>query len=955
MTRSAEFTIEQTTAQPRRGNRRHHAIAILCFFLTGFSGLVYEICWIRRATLVFGSGTFAVSTVLAVFFLGLALGGWWFGRKSERIRRPLLVYALLEIGAGILAVASLFALDIGHDIYGLIYRMLSEHTVLLWLCRMALITVILVPPTFLMGGSLPLFCRQYVQDSNRVATTVGWLYATNTLGAAAGAAAAGFVLLPELGVWRSVLAAASLNIACGIVASRLRIETPESALTQSSRTPSPATTTTSKRLVGVLFFAIGFVALALEVIWSRYLGLMIPNSVYTYTITLTVVLCGIVLGSWLSAYVADRWQSLGLVFGLLQMLTGLTVLAVIHVPASQWRTLGNDFWLYGLVLLPPSILSGASFPLAMRLVIEDPMTAGHQVGRMVALNTLGGITGSLLSGFVGIPFAGLHTTLLCVTGISVITGVTAWLRIAQGTPLPARFVGILVAVGVWIAIPVTSKTRVPADFLAAPEQLIAYREGWDANLAAVAQGSERVLEINRLWQGTTARTHQIMAAHIPMLLHPEAKSVLVVGVGVGQASERFLMYDIERLDCVDIEPTIFEFVNEWFPGDWMNDSRVSLIPEDGRSYVSHSLNTYDIISLELGQVSRPGVASFYTADFYRQAQERLNVGGVLVQFVPIHILTGDQMRSVIRTFIEVFPNSVLFYNTRELLLIGDTGDRLPAPAAPSERLGPNPAAAADLDWSPWGGPQYYASRPATFAAGFLVGPAGLRFLAGSGPVYRDDQPVLEYSTAGGLEDDQRVNVLGNIAILRKHLTPLSILFDVDDSGWQLEQAGEVRELNLRALEASVDRADADIMLSRGDADGAISLLRQSADVHPAYLPVLRNLSLLLLQTQQATEAVSYLQRLVIEIPDDVAARTKLGETHFALGQFELAAEQFRAAAELQPDNATRHLKLGLAMLYAGHAERAIAPLERALSVDPQLTPAREALEIARQQLRPGVE
>ena len=174
-----------------------------------------------------------------------------------------------------------------------------------------------------------------------------------------------------------------------------------------------------------------------------------------------------------------------------------------------------------------------------------------------------------------------------------------------------------------------------------------------------------------------------MAAHVPMLFHPDPKSVLVVGVGVGKTASRFLFYDVTRLDCVDIEPGLFDIVRMNFDSSWMNDRRVRLITEDGRNYINNSNSNYDVISIEVGQTFRPGISSFYTVDFYRHVRERLNRGGVVSQFIPINLINVAEFRSLVRTFLEVFPNSILWYNSAELLLIGSPSDRL---ILSSERL-----------------------------------------------------------------------------------------------------------------------------------------------------------------------------------------------------------------------------------------------------------------------------
>ena len=292
-------------------------IALICFFLSGFAGLVYEVVWIRQASLLFGSTTFALSTVLAVFFLGLACGSYLFGRYGQRTGHPLLVFALVEIGLGLSALASPYAFDLADIFYGTVYRSLAGHAPLHFLTRIVLVGFVILPPTVLMGATLPLFCRQFVRSDAKIVRSVGLLYGINTLGAALGCVCAGFVLLPELGFLGTVRLGAVLNMLVGLVAGALPI-----ARSGLARTRLLGTEERGHWGVFALFFAVGFVALGSEVLWTRYLGLLIANTVYTYTLTLTVVLVGLVLGSVLASLFFDRTIHRARYFGGLQVLLG---------------------------------------------------------------------------------------------------------------------------------------------------------------------------------------------------------------------------------------------------------------------------------------------------------------------------------------------------------------------------------------------------------------------------------------------------------------------------------------------------------------------------------------------------------------------------------------------------------------------------------------------------------
>jgi len=420
----------------------HRTLAFVCFFASGFAGLVYEIAWIRRASLVFGSTTAALSTVLAVFFGGLALGAWLFGRLGLRAARPIRWYALLEFGLAGTALLSpwLFTWVDGH--YGDLWRgaltVTTDAEGLTWLrtglllpaARVGLVALVLLVPTTLMGGTLPLFVRQFTVSRERLGASVGFLYGLNTLGAAAGALAAGLVLLPQLGVTGSIGLAAALNVCAGALALALpfRAEMVPPAA-QAPQRPVDAPPPALRRALPALFFAAGLTAIGAEVLWARFLALVIRNSVTTYTLTLAVVLVGIVLGAALAGRLADRSRLLGLDraswYGVLQLAAGVALAVLMFLPVAWWRALGTGLAPLALLMLPAAVFSGSLFPLANRLVVDDAARSPADVGRMTALNTLGGILGSLVVGFGILPHLGLHAGVRLVTACALIAGAIA--------------------------------------------------------------------------------------------------------------------------------------------------------------------------------------------------------------------------------------------------------------------------------------------------------------------------------------------------------------------------------------------------------------------------------------------------------------------------------------------------------------------------------------------------
>jgi spermidine synthase len=913
-------------------------VAITALFLSGFAGLAYEVCWIRQASLVFGSSTFAMSTVLAAFFLGLAGGSYLFGRVAERSAHPLRLYALLEIGLGLLAIASPLAFDLADSLYGQVYRAFDERSILLFGSRLALVSLIVLPPTFLMGGTLPLFCRQYVRKASHVARPVGFLYGVNTLGAMVGCACTGLILLPEIGVQASVRLGALLSLIAGVSVWALSRTVAEPAPAPAPRRQQPAPR--APFVVALLFFLAGFVALGSQVLWTRYLALFVRNTVFAYTITLTVVLAGIVVGSWMAARIFDGRLPRALCFGALQVGSGLALIGLMMLSARFAGAFQDNPTVLLLLLLPPAVLSGASLPLAVRMVVEDASLAARGTGEMFAVNTLGGITGSLTLGFAGLPLAGLHASLLGISGLSLASGFAAWWWLDRFRPLRGRAIATAGALLAWIAIPFAAGVDLPATLLVdAGEELVDYREGLTANVAVIRADRNLLLEIDRQWQGTDQQNQQRMAAHIPMHLHPSPRRVLVVGVGAGQTPGRFLFYDVDHVDCVDIEPAIFDLVRDHYDASWMEDARVSLIQEDGRNFIAHADREYDLISLELGQTFRPGVASFYSSDFYHRVRHRLRPGGLASQFVPLQFLGVDEFRSVVRSFLDVFPQTLLWYNTTELLLIGVKADRWELARERFQQLRARDRIAEDLAYSYWGGPRYRLNRPLVFLGGFLMGPRGLAALAGGAKPYRDDHPKLEYAVARPTDDKE--NELANLALLRQHLEPVGPLLSFPLSQEEDESVREIRDRNLGDIRASaLLRAINERELPTGK--GA-EQLRVALEANPDRAETHWRLGNALLRMGRPVEAEKHFRAALEAKPDSSIAQLGLALALHRSGRVPASLPHYRAALEFRPGDVQILNHLGGALAQLGDLRAAARRFEEVLRIQPDDPQAKKQL------------
>lgn len=795
-------------------------MSILSFVLVGLSGfasLVYEMAWMRRATSIFGSSALAAATVMAVFLLGLGLGSAWFGQRAGGWRRPLLGCVLIELLLAVNGAAGsgLFAAIEG--VYGWMCQVLGfDSPVLPWL-RVPLVAALLLPPAFLMGGTLPLFCRHWIRRLSGMPAQFGGLYAANTAGAALGCLAAGFALLPFWGWQASLHSAAAINVGLAVAfyfgASRADLPDDSAA---TLRRDSLARRSVARLawhgtlLPNALTFLVGAQVLATELVWARFLTHFIRASVYGYPLALGVVLAGTAVG----AAVASRgqWRTRRgrlLRLAALQAGSGLLLLAMLLLPASFWMAL--QAWGVGgfaLLMAPGSILAGAAFPIINRLGVRRASVIPSRVGSITAWNTAGCVVGSLATGFVLLPTWGLAVSIGVASGVALLAaclalGAGLGLRWPRRPAARAGIAGLAGTLGLWALLSVAPPVAVPRDFMAPGERLIDLVEGLNSNLAVVQRGNYKTLLIDRLWQGVDVHNYQVFVAHIPMLLHSDARDVLVVGLGAGTTASRFLAHPINRLDIVDLEPALFAFTRKHFASAWMDDPRVRTWVEDGRSFIRHANRRYDLISVEVGQLDRPGVGRFYTRDFYRDVRARLRADGMLAQFVPLRFLKPADLAGLLKTFLDEFPNARLWYNTDELLLMGDAGK--PRQLLPNrfEALMRQPTIAADFNYSYWDGAEFAMNRLAIFLAGFLATGTELRALADSAPAEADsdDRLRLTYSVADYRPTDRRVMAL--VPLLREHLSPLAAVLPPDAlPAGTLAAAERVRAINVADIAAA---------------------------------------------------------------------------------------------------------------------------------------------------------
>lgn len=717
-----------TEAPAAAGDSRRTAppfglIVLILFLGSGFAGLVYEVLWTRMLTYIFGATLYAVSTVLATYMGGLALGSFLFGRWVDKRRNPLRVYALLEIGIAASAFAVPYLLRIADPIFTSLYSEGTPSFGLLTLVRFGLAVAVMIVPTTLMGGTLPVLSKWYGRATPRLGMSLGALYAINTFGAVLGCYVAGFHGIAALGVHGMAFVAVGVNVGVGVLA--LLLSTQKSALVEPAAADAPQAsdlprdelltdvTPTTARLVFWFYGISGFVALAYEVCWTRSLIFsfdQLKNTTYSFSAMLAVFLVGLALGSAVMTLFADRLPEPVRCFSLLQLgigLMGAFSFMMIHgfAPGFEpFKALGDDptrinfpaavanvFAKTGVSIFLPTFLMGMAYPVAVRCCVPSLSRVGRTVGSLYSINTIGAILGSLGAGFVLIRFMGIPWTMYLLTLVSIGMAIILTLNLQDLHPARRYLViglGVLCALILFIRYPFRAVFQRPDPGY----RLIQYKEGPLATVSVVQGISGRTLYVDNVGVAGTDRillTDQKSLAHIPMLFLDAPKTALTVGFGSGGASWSYLQYAaLQKLDCIEICKTVVEFwplltmSNESLlhPTDpsriALREGRYRIIYDDVRSYLRFAPVKYDIIATDCTDLRYKTNANLYDVQYFQLCRDRLNEGGMVVVWMPLGGLAPETFEMALRTFREVFPDFAVWYMNNEpthyILLLGLT-------------------------------------------------------------------------------------------------------------------------------------------------------------------------------------------------------------------------------------------------------------------------------------------
>jgi spermidine synthase len=957
---------------------------LLLFFISGAAGLIYEVTWTRAFGLVFGNTVFAVSTVLAAFMLGLALGSWLFGRIADRSHRPLRLYAILEVGVGAYAFFFPKILAMTDLVYLWFFRSFAPGFYTLSLLRFILSVILLLLPTVLMGGTLPVLSRLWAYSSpkkvsqRRIGQSVGLLYAINTFGAVVGSFLAGYVLIRIVGVSNTVYLASSANVVVGFLAfilsrffehkadavpaaaSARRSHgrdkkrhtrpkpahvAPEAANVQPTADNLPAG---SRWIVLAAVGVSGFCALALEVLWTRLLLFVLGTSAYAFACMLTCFILGLALGSFLcSRLLLPRIRNPILALGVVQFLLALSVLASVRLLALLWRIdyvvmsklAARGFWgetavHFGdalAVLLIPTVLMGFVFPIAVEAFTSSWKAVGRGVGRVYACNTTGCVIGSFVAGFVMVPLLGLPRSFVLVLACQLLLAALLVLSSERRRPAPR-----ITAVAASLMVLVAAVLLLPQDlFLSTmntyhyPSRIVYIRDDATGTITVHdLPDGDRLIAVDGVdvaGMDLMLRTTQKLQGYVPLLVHANPRKVIQIGYGSGETSGVGLAFGVEDYRIVEVCPGVFEagkFFEEINKGSY-KDPRLKRIIMDGKNFAKLTDEKFDIIMNDSTYPGTTGSSALYTYDHFLQCRERLRPGGVQSCWLPLD-LRPDDFRLILRSFQAAMPHCSLWMANnclnKHAVLVG-TMSQMQIDFRRVKKLMQRPDISSDLA-------AININSIYDLLDCFVLDEHAIRNISGPGPLNTDDMPSLEFGAA--IKRDEDTCLMTALTWISQNHSPVSrSVVNIGDDPGESEQVAATLQQFFNGTESALRGL---LGIVQGDPEIMNHEFQMTLKANPLDRDV--NSCLDEVKTELAALVVA-----VERTPYNATLQGRLAKRYMLLQDYGRAAEQYLVFVKLRPQSAPGWNNLGICYKRLERFAESVEAFEKAVECDGDLLSA----------------
>ncbi len=927
---------------------------------------------------LFGNSTYAISTVIAAFMAGLALGSWYGGKFNKRRSNPLLYYLLLEFGIGFSALLISYLMLNIDQVYSLTYSFFNRSLTSLVVIRFIFGFILILLPTAMMGATLPTISKYIIRNFSKLGADYSILYSVNTLGGLTGIVLSAFFMIEYFGLFNTLYFAIALNFIVGATVYLFYFRSENTGrlvenTVEREGNSEPVSDTVNIELgkyklniIAIIAFITGFTSFAFEILWTRSLVFFIGTSTYSYSLILILFLFGIAAGSVLIKKFADRIKNFWKVIIITQSVIIISSVSAIYLFSYIFHIdffkPGHSTWIsylsinllkVSLVIFIPSFFMGITFPLLNKVYVNKIENVSNKIGNLYAVNTIGSIFGSLITGFILIPLLGINRSIVFISFI--LFALVSYLVIRFLSSRKFRFLKPVFPIIGTLCFVALFRMELPP-YISYDEKdvedILFYEEGVSATTKVYTDPDGFMkMTVNGVLMGgdfEKAMRKQKMLAYLPLLLKPEVENIYVVGLGTGITLKEFInLAGTARIDCAEICPSVINgsklFIDEM--DEFIDSPNIRIIMEDGKNYLKLTDRKYDIISSDtMLKRGSAGNGIMYSKEYYDLCNQHLTDGGIFLQWVPLYL--GEEIhKMIIRTALRSFNYTSLWY----------VGDEAMVQVSSNKPLSIN----YEKFISKFHDPEYSASlaeidfvNPESILSIFFLDRDEIESFVGDGDINSVLYPYVEFKTPRDFGAYRNVfRNLSKLSKLKKSILDSPDILSVDDisgdarnsirkyessfydvvEGLKYSYTGDTfksKQMFARALfrnpsdpnakhylgisdsrEDSPRKARAlleyGIILSDVNQDSlAIRIFRKSLSINPDNVLTLNKLSLSLAKTGNIEEAVNTAERIVEINPNNFIANFNLAIFYEQAGKLKEALQMYRRCIRIDPSSKT---------------------------------------------------
>lgn len=935
-------------------------VLMFLFWLSGLSVSISVIVWIRLFKSIFGNTYFVTNSVLLTFLFGLALGGYYFGKKIDKERNELKTYMKFELIIGVYLIFLLLIFPLLKPFYGLIYKHFGTQPVVPSLFIFLISFIFLITPSLLTGAAFPILSRFLIQSSNRVGREIGNLYGLVTLGAVFGCYLSGFIFFQIFGFRHTLVFAAILNLViAGIVRFLLKqieptIELEAEFFDQKLKHLDPISIPESPLLKRVLvagIFVSGFLSISYLVIWLKSFIFITENSTYNHHIMLPVFFVGMSIGAFFytrfleKGYLIYNFAIIEIIIGVLGIISivlipqfhalNLSLYILLHNPVSwTWKAL-IYFYDASMILILPAILIGMTIPMGCKIYLTNFEERGKKIGFIYSVQAFGAILGLTVTALVLLPSVGIQKSIIFLAFINFSIGLIILLlaTFRYGNILRTSIVFGLVTVifGVSIIIPpnmifeLFKNSQNGKKVLYIEEDInstVTIHQDVSPNHYTLASNGITVTETTRDWV-TIQRFH----GHLPLLLHSKPDTVLTIGFRDGETIRSVLLHRVTHVDCIEKTPKIIT-ASSLINGnryDLVSNPKLNVLTTDRTNYIATAHNKYDIILNDVVHPAFMGNGDIFNFGFFRSCKEKLKPGGMMSCVIPLFKMSIEEIKIIINTFHTVFPSTSLWYNNnclnRFAFLIGSKNPEFIINYNQIYNRLNDPGILVNLT-------EIGMDNTYEFLDSFIMGPKTINHLIEGVRLNRDNLPHLEFSTPKTADSPSNWNqALQLLANYRESVSPY--LVNVDSTLEQREFVRLVMENYFQSTELVFSALGYELS---GKVDRALEVYRQVYMMNRFDRGAKRYLD-------------SYYDSLLIDSPKTPAELINNATIYYQKMEYEVAINLVNRAIELNPDYAPAYFALGINHEIMGDIKKAKEAYQKAFKLKPDIQTIKDRLDL----------